>query len=83
MPKDDFNRRRRAKLKRGECGFCPNQRGLLRFLCDECASIHRERQRLNAMEKGGGTNPALFALDNEDAGSTLDRWWKLNIGVRK
>lgn len=40
--------RRRSLVKRGLCGYCRRKLGRFKWLCDDCAEEHRERQRLKA-----------------------------------
>src|SRR5687767_4551695 len=37
--------RRKKLVESGRCGFCGAQRNQFKWLCDECARKHRERQR--------------------------------------
>jgi hypothetical protein len=37
--------RRQHEVAAGNCGHCFQPRGRYKFLCDECARKHRERQR--------------------------------------
>jgi len=38
------NARRTRQIAEGLCGFCGKPRNKLKFLCDDCAKNHRERQ---------------------------------------
>lgn len=45
----EYNRARRRNLvKRGQCGYCAAKLGRYKWLCDDCAEDHREKQRLKA-----------------------------------
>lgn len=39
------SQRRADLVAAGKCGMCGKPRGSLKFLCDDCAARHRERQR--------------------------------------
>lgn len=36
---------RAARVKSGTCGWCANKLGRFKWLCDDCAKKHRDRQR--------------------------------------
>ena len=67
--------RRAQYLAAGNCGFCGHPRGRFKFLCDDCARKHRERQRgPNTVPREA--DPAILATPNEGAGDTLARLWE-------
>lgn len=41
---------RHERVKAGLCGWCGAERENYRWLCDRCATIHREKQRAKAAE---------------------------------
>ena len=43
--------RRREEVAKGNCGHCYRPRNRFKFLCDDCATKHRERQRRPLSDK--------------------------------
>jgi hypothetical protein len=39
-------KKRHKQVSRGMCGWCGKKRNKFAWLCDNCAAIHREKQRV-------------------------------------
>ena len=42
---------RKNRVAKGVCGYCSAKLGRYKWLCDDCADQHREKQRLQAWAK--------------------------------